>query len=77
MFAEAVRPPIWIGMQCRHCGTPIADKALICYRCGMATIEAKYQSAVADWSRRRAFRGALIVFLVLLALLVFYLTFGG
>ncbi len=43
----------------------------------MATIEAKYQSAVADWSRRRAFRGALIVFLVLLALLVFYLTFGG
>jgi hypothetical protein len=24
-------------MKCRHCGTEIADKALICYRCGEAT----------------------------------------
>ena len=26
-------------MRCRHCGTEIADKALICYRCGTATTE--------------------------------------
>jgi hypothetical protein len=26
-------------MTCRHCGTEIADKALICYRCGQATAE--------------------------------------
>jgi hypothetical protein len=26
-------------MTCRHCGTEIADKALICYRCGTATSE--------------------------------------
>lgn len=26
-------------MQCRNCGTEIADKALICYRCGTATTE--------------------------------------
>jgi hypothetical protein len=26
-------------MMCRHCGTEIADKALICYRCGKATAE--------------------------------------
>ena len=26
-------------MRCRHCGTDIADKALICYRCGSATSE--------------------------------------
>ena len=26
-------------MHCRHCGTDIADKALICYRCGRATTE--------------------------------------
>jgi len=26
-------------MICRHCGTEIADKALICYRCGNATTE--------------------------------------
>jgi len=24
---------------CRHCQTEIADKALICYRCGKATAE--------------------------------------
>ena len=26
-------------MQCRHCGTEIADKAIICYRCGAATTD--------------------------------------
>ena len=26
-------------MICKHCGTEIADKALICYRCGNATTE--------------------------------------
>ncbi len=30
-------------MQCRNCGLEIADKALICYRCGTATTEAKYK----------------------------------
>ena len=30
-------------MRCKHCGTEIADKALICYRCGTATTDAKYQ----------------------------------
>ena len=30
-------------MQCRNCGTEIADKALICYRCGTATTEAKFK----------------------------------
>jgi len=29
-------------MQCRNCGTEIAEKALICYRCGSPTTEAKY-----------------------------------
>ena len=30
-------------MHCRNCGIEIADKALICYRCGTATTEAKYK----------------------------------
>lgn len=30
-------------MKCRNCGTEIADKALICYRCGTATTEARVQ----------------------------------
>ena len=37
-------------MPCRNCGTEIAAKALICYKCGTATTEAKYQPA----SRQRA-----------------------
>jgi hypothetical protein len=28
-------------MICRNCGTEIADKALVCFRCGAATFEAK------------------------------------
>jgi hypothetical protein len=30
-------------MTCRNCGAEIADKALICYRCGTATAEARRQ----------------------------------
>ena len=26
-------------MQCRKCGTEIADKAIVCYRCGTATTD--------------------------------------
>jgi len=26
-------------MRCRNCGTEIADKAIVCYRCGTATTD--------------------------------------
>jgi hypothetical protein len=26
-------------MQCRNCGTEIADKAIVCFRCGTATTD--------------------------------------
>jgi hypothetical protein len=32
-------------MQCRTCHAEIADKAIICYRCGAPTTDAKYQPA--------------------------------
>ena len=32
-------------MTCRTCGTEIADKALICFRCGTATTEARFKPA--------------------------------
>jgi Flp pilus assembly protein TadB len=32
-------------MVCGHCGTEIADKALICYRCGTATKEPERRPA--------------------------------
>jgi hypothetical protein len=33
-------------MICRHCGTEIADKALICFRCGQATAEPRVKPPV-------------------------------
>jgi hypothetical protein len=60
-------------MLCRQCGTEIADKALICYRCGAATTEPKYKAPVRR--ERRPLSTLLIVLVV--ALLVatgFYLT---
>ena len=41
-------------MQCRSCGAEIADKALICYKCGTATSEAKYQPAPLPRERSRS-----------------------
>jgi len=32
-------------MTCTHCGTEIADKALVCYRCGRATAESPARPA--------------------------------
>jgi hypothetical protein len=32
-------------MICKHCGTEIADKALVCYRCGQATSEPRIKPA--------------------------------
>jgi uncharacterized membrane protein YvbJ len=61
-------------MQCRNCGTEIADKALICYRCGTPTTEAKYKPA--PLPRRRSSRTTTliaIVIVVLVVLLAFFL----
>ena len=61
-------------MICRQCGTEIAEKALICYRCGTATTEAKFQPVAR--SRRRISPvaiGALIA--LLLAILAIVLVF--
>jgi hypothetical protein len=50
-------------MTCKNCGTQIADKALICYRCGQATFEAQRQPARIGRSTWRP--GVLIVGLLL------------
>jgi hypothetical protein len=51
-------------MKCRNCGTEIADKALICYRCGEATTTPK----VAPPPPPRA-RGPLPVIIAILLLI--------
>jgi hypothetical protein len=65
-------------MQCRHCGAEIADKALICYKCGTATTEAKYQPAPlprAGSSSSRAL--VLVVIAIAIACMVAYYLLSG
>jgi hypothetical protein len=38
-------------MICKKCGTEIADKALICFRCGQATFEAQRKPAAVTGRR--------------------------
>jgi hypothetical protein len=62
-------------MQCRQCGIEIADKALICYRCGTATTEAKYQPAPLPRKGASSSRTLIVIVLVIavLVLLALYL----
>jgi hypothetical protein len=64
-------------MLCRNCGTEIADKALICYKCGTATTEAKYKAPAGGihYKERRGVPKGLIavIVLALLALLAYFL----
>ncbi len=41
-------------MICKSCGTEIADKALVCYRCGQATSEPKVRPGVPAGRRSRS-----------------------
>jgi hypothetical protein len=54
-------------MLCRNCGIEIADKAIVCYRCGTATTEPKFKPAplteTGGWTVQR-------FLLIVLALLV-------
>jgi uncharacterized membrane protein YvbJ len=54
-------------MQCRNCGAEIADKALICYRCGTATTEARYQPAQIGRRRSSTMLRTIVLILVILA----------
>ena len=61
-------------MICTHCGTEIADKALICYRCGHATTEPRIkppaEGPLFERPRRRSPVPILIAVLIVLALLL-------
>ncbi|HYS25103.1 MAG TPA: zinc ribbon domain-containing protein [Vicinamibacterales bacterium] len=60
-------------MICKHCGTEIADKALICYKCGNATTEPRIKppSEGPLFARpRRSRLPVVIIVLIVLALLV-------
>ena len=60
-------------MQCRNCGTDIADKALICFRCGTAATEAKYRPYEPPPVRSRTPLVAGVAAALLLVLLLYFL----
>ena len=57
-------------MVCSNCGTEIAAKALICYRCGQATFEAKRAPAAPPAKGRQII---LVVAMIILILSAFFL----
>ena len=63
-------------MKCRECGTEIADKALICYRCGQATTEPRVKppadESLFDRPRRRSPMTMIVAILILLLLAALY-----
>ena len=64
-------------MLCRQCGTEIADKALVCFRCGAATAEsAATPSAQARQRSSLGLKVALFAF-ILLVLLILFAVYTG
>jgi uncharacterized membrane protein YvbJ len=60
-------------MVCKYCGTEIADKALICYRCGNATTEPRIKPPAEGplFERPRRSRiPVVIAVLIVLAILI-------
>ena len=60
-------------MICKNCGTEIADKAIVCYRCGTGTTEPRRKPA--EIRRRRSPVLVFIVFVMAL-LLALYLAWS-
>ncbi|MBI4476903.1 MAG: zinc ribbon domain-containing protein, partial [Acidobacteria bacterium] len=59
-------------MNCRNCGTEIAEKALICYRCGAATTERRVEPA--QPSRRAVSLSAWPVIIALVLIVIALIT---
>ena len=55
-------------MVCQNCGTEIADKALVCFRCGQATVAAVRRPPPPPSRLRSILAFVALVVLVLLAL---------
>jgi uncharacterized membrane protein YvbJ len=66
-------------MKCRDCGTEIADKALICFRCGRSTTDPRVkppaEGSIFDRPRRGRHPMTTIVVIVALILAVIWLFF--
>ena len=57
-------------MKCRECGTEIAEKALICFRCGASVQEAVHKPYVAPKKPRALLVYAIFILIVLIAIVL-------
>ena len=64
-------------MECRNCGANIAANALICYKCGTATTEARIKPPAAKPRSRGAMITGLLVAALALAAIVREVACGG
>ena len=65
-------------MKCRHCGTEIAEKAIVCFRCGAATTDpVRRPAAAARPRRRRTTTVDVVIALLLLGFFALYLGYPG
>ena len=68
-------------MTCQHCQTEIADKALICYRCGRATTEPRIRppepTSLFEPRRRSRLPLVAVVLGVAVVLVALWFVLGG
>ena len=58
-------------MQCRNCGTEIADKAIVCYRCGVGTTDpVRKPVAIRQGGRGMSLVAAIVPLLLALAAVI-------
>jgi hypothetical protein len=62
-------------MVCRNCGTEVAEKALVCFRCGTATAEAVHRGPVLRDRRLTASNWATLIVSDVIGLTGLYLGF--
>ncbi len=61
-------------MQCRQCGTEIADKAIVCFRCGASTTDPVRKAVPLRPKRNPWLLTAVVLVLVLVALYLWNLS---
>jgi hypothetical protein len=64
-------------MKCRQCGIEIADKAIVCYRCGTATTDPLYAPPGKAAGGSRAALITSLLALVLMVAAALFLTRGS
>ena len=61
-------------MQCRQCGTEIADKAIVCFRCGAGTTDPVRKAVPITPQRSPLVPVVIVLVLVLAAVFLGYLS---